>query len=54
MPYLNYMADFMTDKEYFGGQSAKDTFVFSFNAYWKNKNYLPASSSREYNVIAYP
>ena len=48
------MAEYMTDREYFGGQSAKDSLVFSYNAYWKHRNYLPGNSTREYSVTSYP
>ena len=27
--------------------------LFSFNNYWKNRNYLSANSPREYNLTAY-
>ena len=53
VPYLNYLPDYMNDREYFGGQNAKDTFVFSFNSYWKHRNYLPLSSNREFSVAKY-
>ena len=32
----------------------KDAMLFSFNSYWKNRNYLSASSPREYNLTTYP
>ena len=27
--------------------------LFNFNNYWKNRNYLPASSPREYSIAKY-
>ena len=44
----------MTDKEYFGGTAAKDAIGFSFNSYWKVRNYMAAGSAREYNLTTYP
>ena len=54
MPYLTYNSDEMTDRDFFGGTTGKDTMLWNFNSYWKTRNYIPQSSLRQFASTQYP